>query len=138
MAYIRAELGGGSKPKLLGNLGGTFDLSSYPNYHNFTLANFFVKPGGLSYSGGNPPQIYVSYWDPYSASGSCGEYNISVPNLLSYNSSTGILTTTSTGSGGVHLSIYWEPNNYDGGDHEGSNVGASLTLSGQVYLVEMI
>lgn len=115
----------------LGTLGGTFDLKSYTNYKNFTTdKNFFVRITGVSYSGGEA-SWHAGYWEAWDATGGGGSSAINVGALLSYNSSTGILTTVSGGGGSAGGFVYG-----DHDIHEASSVGTSLGISGKVYLLE--
>lgn len=114
----------------LGNLGGSFNLSSYRNYQNFTVEkNFFVRITGVSYSGGSA-SAWGNDWEggQYHADGGASAINVGA--LMAYNSSTGVLSTTSGGGGSVSAHL--------GGPHvdEGGSSGTSLSISGKVYLVE--
>ena len=115
----------------LGNLGGSFNLSSYRNYQNFTVEkNFFVRITGVSYSGGST-SAGGSEWDGNQyIHGGASAGSISVGPLLAYNASTGVLSTASGGSSYVSVGVYSDHVNAS------NSTGTSLGISGKVYLVE--
>lgn len=113
----------------LGNLGNAFDLTSYTNYQNFTTdKNFFVRISGVSFSGANA-STSGSDWDSGDFNAQGGASASSMGALLSYNASTGRLTTA--GGMGIGVSVHL------GGPHIDASNSSSGTLSiiGKVYLL---
>ena len=115
----------------LGALGGTFDLSDYTDYANFTVSdNFYVQITSAKYNGASA-SVGISEWssDAQSISGYGSSSTISINDILSYDSSTGGLTTKNSLAGTV--------TGYVKGNHNTSTNSAStsLVLTGTVYLI---
>ena len=117
----------------LGALGGTFDLSDYADYANFTVAdNFYVQitSDNASFSGVSDGRAGSANFD-----GGCGGCSANISSLLSYNPATGILTTKNSASGSASGGI--GETSYDGTRVANwSKTGTiSHSIIGTVYLI---
>lgn len=117
----------------LGALGGTFDLSDYVGYENFTVAdNFFIQVSSFS-SYGTSASAGISDWDGTSFSAEASYSGGSISNLLSYDASTGVLTTKYTGTGTLSVSATTATGHNGGTNRSSSN--QQLVATGTVYLI---
>lgn len=117
----------------LGALGGTFNLSDYADHAKFTVANNFyvqITSDNASFSGVSAGRSGSANFD-----GGCGSCSANISSLLSYNASTGILTTKNSASGSTVGGI--GETSYDGTRvaNWSSTATLSHSISGTVYLI---
>ena len=132
MGYFKVGIGGGSKPKLIGSIGQTINLTSYANYRNFTADNFFIRPTGLSYTAGQYASCRMSLGGDAQVTAVGGSGPVNIPAVVSYNASTGILTTGAGGGSTPNVTLYGDPDKHE----TGTGTSGSIQLIGEVYLIE--
>lgn len=131
-----SESSSGIKVVELGALGETFDLTQYEGYENFTLDNFYVQIDSASSEAGTTG---INYWTDthgrtaYFANSQITGGSASLSELLSYDASTGQLTTKKTDSGSVTMQAV---NYNDSYDKKSAYASLSLTVEGTVYLIQ--
>lgn len=115
---------------LLGTLGSSFNLTGYEGYQNFIVGkNIFFIPVGLSVSVSNSYTHTNCSSGTYVGGANSSGFNSS---LITYNASTGIVTTsTSAGTGTAQVK------EFDGHGYncDAANASASASISGNVYLI---
>lgn len=108
----------------LGALGETYDLTSYEGYKDFTVgANIFI--GDLTISS-EISNTFVA--DSGDISGSANASKV----LLSYNPSTGILTTANSFNTGIAQCSRYDSSAYN---YDGAKASGTIRASGAVFLI---